>query len=299
MFPRPPPHQHRAPQRPFVISKVATRPFHDTKLLLESPPKPDIFARCRLCPGLIQAMRDIASIVAGGSSMRKGNPVRLYTPYGHSTVSKNLLGFNGEFHDPISGLYALGNGFRSFSTTLMRFIRPDDHSPFGQGGPNTYAYCLGDPINYIDPSGKNGFLNALKTSLRKFPREFAKTAAETAWNKKRELDHLVNHRDEHYSNKGMRVTQTTSVQTSQPKTILKPASVPTPSSTFPTQLVGRDNNRTSILQQLSAHGLDQADGANAIMLLRQSNHAALPNSHISDAFATTDSKGEHGRIRQT
>ena len=231
--------------------------------------------------------------------MRNGNSVRLYTSYGHGTVSKNTLGFNGEFQDPISALYALGNGFRSFSTNLMRFIRPDDHSPFGQGGPNAYAYCLGDPINHIDPSGKNGFLNALKTSLRKFPKEFAKSAAETTWNKRREIDHLVNHRDEHYSNKDMRFTQINPMQTSQPKTMMGPASVPIPSSTFPTQLVGPDNNRPSILQQLQAHGVDQADGANAIVLLRQSNRAASPHSHISDDFATADSKGEHGRIRQT
>jgi len=36
----------------------------------------------------------------------------------------------------------------------MRFLSADNLSPFGQGGLNSYAYCAGNPINYIDPSGK-------------------------------------------------------------------------------------------------------------------------------------------------
>ncbi|WP_338010005.1 RHS repeat-associated core domain-containing protein, partial [Pseudomonas sp. GM60] len=36
---------------------------------------------------------------------------------------------------------------------LMRFNGPDSFSPFGRGGLNTYAYCLGDPINLSDPNG--------------------------------------------------------------------------------------------------------------------------------------------------
>jgi hypothetical protein len=36
----------------------------------------------------------------------------------------------------------------------MRFLSPDQLSPFGWGGLNAYAYCAGDPVNHSDPSGK-------------------------------------------------------------------------------------------------------------------------------------------------
>ena len=65
----------------------------------------------------------------------------------------NILGFNGERADPISGHYHLGNGYRAYSPVLMRFTCPDSWSPFGAGGINPYAYCEGDPINRADPSG--------------------------------------------------------------------------------------------------------------------------------------------------
>ncbi len=35
----------------------------------------------------------------------------------------------------------------------VRFLSPDNLSPFGEGGPNAYAYCTGYPINFRDPSG--------------------------------------------------------------------------------------------------------------------------------------------------
>ena len=59
--------------------------------------------------------------------------------------------FNG--HLLLSQLYLLGNGYRGYSPVLMRFQSPDSFSPFGVGGLNCYAYCVGDPINNWDPSG--------------------------------------------------------------------------------------------------------------------------------------------------
>ncbi|WP_448111429.1 RHS repeat-associated core domain-containing protein [Pseudomonas lini] len=79
-----------------------------------------------------------------------------YALYGHRLASNgllSLLGFNGERPDPVTGHYLLGNGYRAFNPVLMRFNSPDSLSPFEKGGLNSYAYCLGDPINQIDPTG--------------------------------------------------------------------------------------------------------------------------------------------------
>ncbi|WP_084615156.1 RHS repeat-associated core domain-containing protein [Pseudomonas batumici] len=79
-----------------------------------------------------------------------------YSPYGQRTARNgllSLLGFNGERPDPLTGHYLLGNGYRAFNPVLMRFNSPDSLSPFAEGGFNSYAYCLGDPVNQIDPNG--------------------------------------------------------------------------------------------------------------------------------------------------
>ena len=79
-----------------------------------------------------------------------------YLPYGlrhplHAALP--LPGFNGERLDPVTGHYLLGNGYRAFNPVLMRFNSPDSLSPFGEGGVNAYAYCVGDPVNRVDPTG--------------------------------------------------------------------------------------------------------------------------------------------------
>jgi RHS repeat-associated protein len=79
-----------------------------------------------------------------------------YTPYGHRPLESglfSLLGFNGEQPDPVTGHYHLGNGYRQFNPVLMRFNSPDSWSPFGRGGLNAYAYCLGDPVNRVELDG--------------------------------------------------------------------------------------------------------------------------------------------------
>ncbi|MEH6351356.1 RHS repeat-associated core domain-containing protein [Pseudomonas sp. 3JA] len=79
-----------------------------------------------------------------------------YTPYGHRPAENgllSLLGFNGEQPDPVTRHYLLGDGYRAFNPVLMRFNSPDNLSPFGEGGLNAYGYCLGDPINWTDPTG--------------------------------------------------------------------------------------------------------------------------------------------------
>lgn len=84
-----------------------------------------------------------------------------YSAYGYSCTPGSLSAFNGEYLDLNSQAYILGS-YRAFSTSLMRFWSPDSLSPFDTGGINTYAYCLNDPVNKIDPSGHFSFWKKLK-----------------------------------------------------------------------------------------------------------------------------------------
>ncbi|WP_459205955.1 RHS repeat-associated core domain-containing protein [Pseudomonas sp. MLB6B] len=99
-----------------------------------------------------------------------------YMPYGFSApnfLERKTLGFSGELHDAAARCYLLGVGYhRPYSPALMRFIRSDDASPFGAGGINAYAYCGGDPINNIDPSG-HSFVKFFKNLLTDRPKRKA------------------------------------------------------------------------------------------------------------------------------
>ncbi|MGC9403226.1 RHS repeat-associated core domain-containing protein [Vibrio genomosp. F10 str. 9ZC157] len=79
----------------------------------------------------------------------------------HTAIKQNPLGFNGERQDPVTGHYHLGKGCRLYNPRLMRFHSYDSMSPFGKGGTNGYAYCLGDPVNQRDPSGHFALLSIL------------------------------------------------------------------------------------------------------------------------------------------
>ncbi|MGF1681873.1 RHS repeat-associated core domain-containing protein [Photobacterium minamisatsumaniensis] len=101
-----------------------------------------------------------SSMVAAGSAFAGMAPtiassplLRSPTPLTNSPIASNPLGFNGQRKDPVTGGYHLGNGYRMYNPRIMRFNAADNMSPFGKGGINSYAYCLGDPINKSDPSG--------------------------------------------------------------------------------------------------------------------------------------------------
>jgi len=80
--------------------------------------------------------------------------LRAYSPYGFmKSRPASALVFGGQYRDPLTGNYPLGNGRRFYSPTLLRFTTCDSLSPFSKGGINGYAYCGGDPVNRHDPSG--------------------------------------------------------------------------------------------------------------------------------------------------
>jgi len=78
-----------------------------------------------------------------------------YSPYGVQTdgfTAIKLLSWKGEPSNR-TGIYYLGNGTRAYDPYWKRFLTRDPLSPFAAGGPASYAFCLGDPINHNDPSG--------------------------------------------------------------------------------------------------------------------------------------------------
>ncbi|PYB83594.1 RHS repeat-associated core domain-containing protein [Pseudomonas soli] len=92
------------------------------------------------------------------SLLRRATNEFAYSAFGYDPVRDwtcSQLGFNGVTRDRWTGLYLLGNGHRGYSSVLMRFYSADSLSPFAAGGINAYAYCGGDPVNYIDPRGRS------------------------------------------------------------------------------------------------------------------------------------------------
>jgi RHS repeat-associated protein len=121
---------------------------HEAQLLAQQRHEAGRMATALLVTDL---QRSVLHSVAAGQQQRLA-----YSPYGHRAPESgliSLLGFNGERRDSVTGHYLLGNGYRAFNPVLMRFNSPDRLSPFGKGGVNAYAYCAGDPVNRVDPTG--------------------------------------------------------------------------------------------------------------------------------------------------
>lgn len=91
---------------------------------------------------------------AMGSAGVHGKSYGVYGVDEDSAELANVIGFSGYYFDALSTYYLLGNGYRSYSPSMMRFLSPDSLSPFSRGGLNAYGYCAGDPINRVDPDGR-------------------------------------------------------------------------------------------------------------------------------------------------
>ncbi|WP_448100453.1 RHS repeat-associated core domain-containing protein [Luteibacter jiangsuensis] len=80
----------------------------------------------------------------------------IYGAFGgaHGQAGRSRSRYAGERIEADLDWYLLGR--RPYHPALRRFLVPDTMSPFDAGGVNRYAYCGGDPINRIDPSGHFG-----------------------------------------------------------------------------------------------------------------------------------------------
>ena len=111
-----------------------------------------------------------------------------YSAYGHAPAllpRRHSLGFNGERIEPQTLGYLLGNGYRLYSPELMRFLAPDNLSPFDEGGMNPFAYCHGDPLNYTDPTGHVTIQGITSVSRRKI--EIFSTMPKKQWLNNQEI----------------------------------------------------------------------------------------------------------------
>lgn len=115
-----------------------------------------LFALTRLAAGVRQATTLLGTDAQGSVRIEADSTVRtrLYTAHGAEPANdaNGPFGYAGERRETLTGWY-IPSGYRPYDPVIMGFLSPDNDSPFGQGGLNAYAYCAGDPVNRIDPSG--------------------------------------------------------------------------------------------------------------------------------------------------
>lgn len=125
------------------------------------------FALSTLASGVHQGTTLLGTDAQGSVRIEADDNVRtrLYTVHGAESANdeNGPYGFAGERREELTGWY-IPSGYRPYDPIVMGFLSPDSDSPFGQGGLNPYAYCSGDPVNRIDPSG-HGWLTWLVAGI--------------------------------------------------------------------------------------------------------------------------------------
>lgn len=107
-------------------------------------------------PVLLQTTASHSIVAESLGSTRRDVVYTAYGAHASDNPPGSGLGYNGEALDPATGWYLLGNGYRAYDPTLMRFLSPDTQhqSPFGEAGLNYYSYVRGNPISFRDPTGE-------------------------------------------------------------------------------------------------------------------------------------------------
>jgi len=126
-----------------------------------------LFAQTKIAAGVRHATTLLGCDAQGSVRLEADNAVRTRRYSAHGAEAANddnsPFGYAGERRDTFTGWY-IPNGYRPYDPIIMGFLSPDSDSPFGQGGLNSYAYCAGDPVNRIDPTG-HGWLTWLAAGI--------------------------------------------------------------------------------------------------------------------------------------
>ncbi|VVP31593.1 hypothetical protein PS903_04296 [Pseudomonas fluorescens] len=196
-----------------------------------------------------------------------------YSPYGHRRPEHallSLLGFNGEQPDPVTGHYLLGNGYRAFNPALMRFNSPDSMSPFGRGGLNPYAYCLGDPVNLIDSNGNFALPNFLSKAFNRTLKMFGKQ------------DKIYISSPEKIFKNSMRSNTTTTTTTlkSGPTRTLETGTLSATSDTITLRTMNIDGDHILISDR---KGLEIHSKANPRLV--ELARSQIPGKHLDDSYS--------------
>ena len=100
---------------------------------------------------------DIVVVLKGGeiAGRYEYDPFGVCTEYTQDNFVKlNPFRYRGYFYDDVSGMYVLKTRF--YDPVTAQFLSPDHPDyldPETLGGIDLYAYCLNNPVMYVDPTG--------------------------------------------------------------------------------------------------------------------------------------------------